>query len=448
MKTIFPMILLLFGLSLANAQEKFSLDMAIESALEHNYQVQISRIMKENAEQNITPGNAGLLPTVFINSELTGSYSDIELTPGSFFNTLLGQDAEQKKASGSVNYDGVTSYGIGAGVGAQYVIYDGFKGRYRYKLLQMSGQIADLQLRSEMENTVLLITRYYINAASIQKAIRLKELALEQSFNRFRIVETRREYGQANEQQLLQALADLKSDSTQFRDLKLQYENAYRDLNTAIGWGSREMLTLDEEPQNMIIPEYGHLLNSLSKNNTALHVREKRIQQAQIDKKLKRTNFFPTVTASAQYGFNYLSASAGQFETQKQIGVTGGVSLRIPLYSGGQNNSAMRNANAMLRQEQLRYDETEQQIRTRFDNLWQEFQHLENRYKTEIENLTVYERNYDRAKDAYGQGLITGVEVRTAQISLENARLRLAETRFERVLTATNLLYLTGLLLY
>ena len=447
MKTFITILILLFAVDISKAQDVLRLNEAIEAALEHNYNVKISSIEQDKAGNLVTRGNAGQLPSLFINSDLNWSYSDLELTPGSFFQNLVSPEEGQGQMPGTISYDGVSAANFNAGLGTQFVIYDGMKGRLRYRILETGSDLAGLQHQSEMENTVLDITRKYVQAVTLQKAIALKELALEQSRDRYRIVGTRREYGQASEQQLLQALADLKADSTEFRDLVLQYENAYRELHTNIGWDRRETIPLDDEIRSTEMPHYDDLLHSLYENNTALNVRERRIEQAQMEQKITEADFLPTITAGVQYGYNYQSATDGQFETQEQLGVMGGISVKIPIFSGGRNRTASQNAQASLRQEQLRYDDSEQQLRTRFDNTWQELLHLENRLRTEQDNLTVFERNYERAKDSFERGLITGVELRSAQLSLQNARLRISETEFRIKMTETMLLYLSGGLL-
>ena len=447
MKLIIFLMLLLFTTALAKAQDTLKLSHAIEAALENNHHVKISSLEKDKMESLATPGNAGLLPTISINSDLNSSFSDLELTPGSFFQNLINQGDGQSQ-SGTISYNGVTTSGFNAGVNAQFVIFNGMKGRLRYQMLQTGSEMANLQHLSAMENLILLITRSYVHAVSLQKAITLKKLALEQSNDRYQIIKTRREYGQTNEQQMLQALVDQKSDSTEYRDLIVKFESAYRELHTAIGWEKKELLPLDEEFLITEMPSYDELLNSMFENNTALHVRERRVQQAQLDLKMTKSNFMPTITATAQYGYTYMSASDGQFETQKQLGVMGGISLKIPLFTGGRNRTTSQNAKVSLRQEQFRTEESRLQLQTQFDNTWQKLLHLDRQLQTEQENIAVYERNYERSKDSFERGMITGVELRSAQLSLQNARLRLSETGLERVMTATNILYLTGLLIY
>jgi len=283
--------------------------------------------------------------------------------------------------------------------------------------------------------------------ASIQKAVEVKELSLQQSADRYRTIETRREYGQVNEQQLLQALADLKSDSTEYRNLMLQFENAYRNLHTEIGWQRLEMAPVASEFTEADLPGYDDFLSLLMENNSVLNIREKRLEQAELNERVTRSGFLPSLTASAGYGYSYMSATEGQFEMQEELGFSGGLSLKIPIFSGGRNRIESQNAEKRIRQEELRKEETAMQLQTRFENSWQEYLHLQNQLATERSNRSIYERNYRRAEEMFSRGEITGVELRAAQLSLENARLRVSETGFQLKQTETLLLYLSGVLI-
>lgn len=440
--SILTPLLLLIPAGLPEVQDTLGLSDAIEAALEHNHQIRISRIEHEKAVNIATRGYAGQLPTISINSDLNGSYSDLGLTPGSFIRNLAGPG--EGAFPDATSYDGVLGAGFHAGLGTQLVIYDGMKGRLQYRLLKTGSELAGIRHHSDLEQTVLEVTRRYLYAVTLQKAIVLMELAMEQSNDRYSIIETRREYGQVSEQQLLQALADLKSDSTEYRDLRLRYDQAGRELHTAIGWKHDQMVRLDEEIQEMEFPTYDELFDSLLEHNTEIHLRQRRIEQAEIGQRLGRTRFLPTVTAALQYGYSYQFAEEGLFETQEQLGMTGGISVKIPLFTGGRNRTSLQNATATLRQEQILLDQSEQQIRMRFDNAWHERLHLENRLRTERDNLAVYERNFERAKDAFEQGMITGVELRSAQLSLHDSRLRISETEYQIKLAEITLLHLSG----
>src|SRR6056297_3268605 len=99
---ILSFILVLSAGSVA-AQENFSLDEAIRAALEHNHSVKVSNLDTEIAENSVSRGNAGQLPNLAITGGLSASYSDLDITPGSFFQNLLNpQSGGQQGGRSSV----------------------------------------------------------------------------------------------------------------------------------------------------------------------------------------------------------------------------------------------------------------------------------------------------------------------------------------------------------
>src|SRR6056297_604047 len=117
---ILSFILVLSAGSVA-AQENFSLDEAIRAALEHNHSVQVSDIETDIAENSVTRGNAGQLPNLAITGGLSASYTDLDITPGSFFQNLLDpQNSDQQGDRPSISYDGVTTTQLNSQIGSQF----------------------------------------------------------------------------------------------------------------------------------------------------------------------------------------------------------------------------------------------------------------------------------------------------------------------------------------
>ena len=447
MKRVLIFILASLLTQVTLAQDIFPLSEALDAALLHNHNILISEIEAEKATNLATRGNAGQLPTLGIFSSMNLAYNDVELTPGSFFQNLIAPQSGSQSTP-SIEYDGLYSSQLQAGIGTDFIIFDGMKGQYRYKILKTGEVMSGLDHKAKMEQTVLNVTQKYIQVASLQKAIKLKAEALEQSSERFRIVKNRKEFGQVNEQQYLQALADLKTDSTEFQELQLNYSTAYRDLHTEIGWNESSQIDLEEDLSITFETSYEELSRSLNQNNTHISVREERIRKTELEESLIKGNLYPTLKANAQYGYAYQTATDGQFETQEQLGVTGGLTLSIPIFSGGRTKTALQNAKADIRQAQILSDQTKLQLQAFFDNTWEQFQFHKQQLSVEMDNLRTYERNYERAKDSFQRGLITGVELRSAQLSLHNARLKISETQYKIKLTETTLLYLSGKLIF
>ena len=76
LKRIAILITLLHS-SFAYAQELLTLDMAIERALQHNFDIQIARTDAKQAEVNNTAGNAGMLPNLDLRGGLNMMQMDL-----------------------------------------------------------------------------------------------------------------------------------------------------------------------------------------------------------------------------------------------------------------------------------------------------------------------------------------------------------------------------------
>jgi len=418
---------------------------AIQAALEHNHQIRATRIGREAASDVVTRGNAGQLPTIAFTSEVSGSYSNLEIQPGSMLQSIAGMPAASA-SPGIIDYDGVSGSVLSAGVGAEYIIYDGNQGATRYRLLEKGSNLASLQHQAKIEQTLLETIVHYHRIVFLQQVLNVHSIVLQQSSDRYRITQTRTEYGISSEQDQLQALVDLKSDSTSRMEVQLQLDSAIRDLHVLIGWDRRDAIQPESELILFSVPDKSVLQEHLFQNNTALHSIDQRVEMAGLQERLARSRRMPVIRAQARYGYTRQYVSEGLFERQEQLGIAGGITVSIPIYTGNRNRSGVRQAEAVKRQEEIYQSELIHQLQARFDYLWDEKRYLEQRIASDLDGLQAFERNYERAADAYERGFLGGIGLRAAQLSLQDARIRLAESRIQQVINATTLLYLSGTL--
>jgi outer membrane protein len=443
---ILLVIFLAPGISLS--QEKLSLNDAIDAALEFNYAIKISQMEAEKSQNKVNRGYAGQLPQLSVNSGFTWSYTDQDLTPGSFFRNLSGPPAGAESPSlPAIQFNDVTTTQIQTAVVSRVTIYDGMRGRMRYKLLEVGSNLMDIHQQAEAERTILMVTQSYAKVALLQRSLALMEGVLAQSFDRFKTVEVRREYNLVNEQQRLQALVDLQNDSTSYKALQLEYDAAFRELHHLIGWKTNIIYVVDENPDIVSMPEYTELMSVFLRNNAELRMKLKQIEMSKLENRLSTAAFYPTLSASAQYGYQYMTASDGQFESNEQRGFTGGLTLSIPIFSGGRTKIDAQNSRLSHRQAQIQYEATEMQLRKNIDDLWHKMKHLEDQLQTDQSNLNTFIRNYERSREFFNQGAISGIDLRNAQLSLQQAKFRIAETEMNLMISQTQMLYLSGMLI-
>ena len=124
-----------------------TIQQAIETALKNNYDIKIIANVSEQAKNNNTPGNAGMLPEIDAN----GSY------------TRSSNSLKQKYNNGlEVDRDASVSTNAIADLGANWTIFDGMKMFHtKNKFSELSMQSRD-QLKIQIENSLQeVISSYY-----------------------------------------------------------------------------------------------------------------------------------------------------------------------------------------------------------------------------------------------------------------------------------------------
>ncbi len=442
-KTVFAFIILASWSSQpAKPQILLTLSEAVEAGLEHSHAVRIGSMDKEISENLATRGNAGLLPFAGFTGEAGQSYGSTGLTPGSFFRDLAGMQGGELPSE--IRYSGVSSTEVNAGVSAEMVLYNGRAGQARYRLLHIGKEAASVQFQQRIEQTILEITVAYIQSAILQESLRLKKEVAELSRDRYFRLKHQLRFGHASEQQLLEAQTNMKRDSTEIRDLEQQYESSRRELHHAIGRDRQEPVHLETEFPVEFRFDLHQLTERARKENRRIHLAELQTEMSDAETELARSSYLPGLAVSARYGYNYQYASEGQFEIRKHLGVTGGLTLRVPLFQGGRASAAVQNARIEQRQKEIEKKRVEDQILMTVENSFDRFQYLKNQLETEYTNLNVYERSYDRAMLAQRQGQITEIELKNTRLSLQEARLRVTKLSLQLKLEETRLLYLSG----
>jgi outer membrane protein len=195
-----PLILSLFlFIYTTNAQGILSHEEAIKISLENTYSIKIARSNQKIAENNNTPGNAGMLPTVTGNINKNFNVSGI--TIGLFDPNLA-----------AIERSGVQNNTGGAGINAIWTLYDGlgmFIARDRLRELQKT---TVTQLESSIENSVAQVSNAYYDIIRQSRRVKNLKQGLDISNDRLKLARDRYEVGQGSKVDFLSAQVDFNED--------------------------------------------------------------------------------------------------------------------------------------------------------------------------------------------------------------------------------------------
>ena len=200
--------------------------------------------------------------------------------------------------------------------------------------------------------------------------------------------------------------------------------------------GDTDFRTVDTIPIN-----YGpDVLSSpqLESSNFQLVAAVKNVEVAQYSKKEALSIFFPLVTINGGYGYSWLQnntnegsvPAASQRQTSATNGLNGSVTLSVPLFNGFNNVHGVQLADLNIANAKISLDNLRRQIEAQQYQARHNFERADIALKLEEENILLADKNLKIALELFRVGQSTAIEMRTAELSYEQAVTRLVTARF------------------
>ena len=432
MRTTIIIASLLFP-ALLSAQEVISLDDAFASALANNYQIKINQNSQEIAENSVSIGNAGLLPSVNVNGAMGGSVTNTDLE-------FAGNNPP-------VSVAGAQSVNSNAGATLNYVLFNGLSGQRTYQVLKINKLVADEQSRAAIEGTLLQVaSAYYGLTQAIDQESIAKE-NVEISKTRYERAKVANELGTAIRTQLLTARVDLTADSSAFLSAELQRKTALRNLERLIGTSLDP--NIKTEAIDLILNDWSieQLQQEAIDNNASLKNLELKAALAEKNLQLSWSNMFPTISLSGGYSYQNQQTEAGIVLSNTSTGWNGSLGLSYTLFNGFKNNTARQNQKVLLESSELQLEDQKLQLSTDIQNALDAYKQSMRVIAFEESNLEASELNLERNSELLKAGQITSTEFRDAQIAMINAEIRIVNAKISVKLNELEIMRLTGQIL-
>ena len=413
------------------SQEVMTLQECLQKGLENNYDLQITRNEALISDNNVTPGNAGFLPEVSLNSgfNLRSSNSDQFAADG-------GETVHTRNAS-----TGTTD----AGVNLNWTLFEGFRVQTNYKRLQELQTIGELNTRLAVETFVADLTAEYYNY--VQQQLRLGNLkyAVALSRERLRIVEARYQVGSLSRLDLQQARVYFNADSSL---LIQQFETVHRSrilLNEMMG-GDVDHLFAAQDTTILFDASLSkeQLLDATLQHNTSLLLTEKNKRLSELELKNLQSRNYPYLRLNGGYGFTHYNYNSGTLDRQRNWGPTVGITLGYTLFDGFNRKREQQNAKISIHNRELAVEQRKLALQSDFANMWIAYQNNMELTSLETESLGNAELNYEIAMERYKVGDLSGLELREAQNSLLEAEQRLLTAQYRTKLYEISLLQISG----
>jgi outer membrane protein len=419
-----------FCISCLNAQDTLSLESAIGIALEQNYGIKIAKNDAEIAHLNNTRANAGLLPLVALNAG--------ENITAVNFQQKLANGTEIRQTLGVFN-------SFNTNIAASWTLYDGKRAWMEKDRLAILDELGIVQLNAKIQETAMLVAVDWLEIARLTQVLNNTDEVIALLNERLKLATDRLNFGLGNKVDVLQAQIDI-NDRKKDRILT---ENAISDakisLNTRLVRPSETAFetrkVTDTLPDSL---NTNLILKQIEERNPSLNALVKLQSISKINAKQIKTSALPRVGLTGAYAFQRNDNTTGFSLFGMQHGPTIGINMTMPLYSGGN----------LKRQEevaQVQVENTGLQIVVLQQNLRQEALQLVGRSLSlrrvlvlDTESLAFSREQQKIALERFRLGQSNALEVREAQLALENALFEIQQTKFGLLVTNVLIQALVG----
>lgn len=414
--------------SQAIAQQVLTLDEAVAIGLENNYGIMISRNSVEQAENNLSLGNAGFLPVVDATASRTERIEDSEFQAGG--ESRITEGAESNNTNAAINLD--------------WTLFDGLRMFSSYNRLGEIRDLSELQLDLNQEFLVANISFTYFNIIRISEQLNILQNNIEVTEERIEIEETKVDLGSGSEYDLLQARSDLSEDRAAYIRETNSLTEAKINLNELLSRRpSEEFNVVSEISVNRSLVKK-QLYESLIEQNTELAIAKAQEDITELELREVQGERYPEISFSSGYSFNRNESGGGFFSFNETTGFSYGLTARVPIFNGFNINRRIQNAKIDQKNAEISRQQERLRIESNFESAFRAYANAIELVDLEEENYQNAEETLDIALERFRLGSISSLEFREAQTTFLQAENRLINTKYEAKIAETELLQLSG----
>ncbi|MCI5044273.1 MAG: TolC family outer membrane protein [Aquisalinus sp.] len=342
-----------------------SLQETLELTHATNPTLRAQRAGLEATNELLPQARSGLLPRINAQAGVTQVLSSSFETPPQ--NTDGGNDATADAAAqifgafAGNDSDQTTT----AGVEATQPLFQGFRNLNNIREARSRISAAEANLRATEQQILLEAAAAYFAVVTNEQSVRASEGSLRALDSQLQAARARFDAGQGTRTDTAQAEAryagaeaDLIRARSDLAAVRKQYESVVGQMP----------MSLTEDP---IMPELPESLDEAmaiaQANNPQLLAARAQLEAAEYSLKAARGLLSPTVTANARYQY-----AEGQFidgDTSENSSI--GAQINIPLFNGGQNYSAIRQARASEKAERFSLDAARRAVDEQTQIAWE-----------------------------------------------------------------------------
>jgi outer membrane protein TolC len=428
-----------------------SLQAAVSRALGQSEEVRLARSQVQVAESQVREVRAGALPQVSANIGYTRTFASAFSGGGGFTlpDSLRFEPDETAPLTERVRYleENAPLAGLG-GLGSLFgnlpfgqanayqatlsgsqLLYSGGRTGAAMRIAREFRQVARLGLVEQTAEIELQVRTAYVNALLAQEIAASAQQALEQAEAFLAQERLRLSAGRASELEVLRAEVsrdNLRPQLVQAQNAaELSLLNLKRLVDVPLD-APVALTTALDVPSAEALAQPVLAAEALARRASVAQA-ERQVTIAEQGIRIARGAFLPNVSFSMNYGRLLYPSTPVDFSGDWRTDWTAGVTVQIPIMSGGQRTAELQQARIEAEQARIQLAQLREGVQLQYTQAAGERERARTAIVARQSTVQAAQRVYDLTVLRYGQGLATQLEVSQARLELLQARTNLAQ---------------------
>lgn len=413
-----------------------TLDQALEIALSENVSVKIA----DKEIERTGFAKKGTYASLFPQIDASGSYQrtikkqvmymdfDMSSLGGSSGNESEGEDSSsgsssESKTSGGLEVGRWNTWSAGVQASMPLVNVQLWKS---LKISGMDVELAVEKARSSRLETVTQVKQAFYSVLLAKEAFDVYREVYENALKNYEETEKKFNAQKVSELELIRSKTTVANAVPDVYNAESSIILSLWQLKAVLGISLDENIdvagTLEDFSEHMFYDIHQHDSISLDNNTT---MKQLAIQAEQLAEtiKLQKYAYVPTLSAAFSFSMNAMTNDFNFSEYRWTPYSYVGVSLSIPIFSGGKRYNDVRQAKNSYEQMQLQTSDTERQLKISIRQNLNTMETNMKSYYAAKEAVASAMKGYEIAEKSYQVGRSTLIELNDAQLALTQAKL-------------------------
>jgi outer membrane protein len=417
---IFCAILICFATETQAQQDSiWTLEKCINYALERNVQVRKSELSNQRYKYYADQAKAQRFPSV---------------------NASVSQNFNWSKSttSGESGYSGMN--GSNVSVNSGITVFNASKLTNQIKQAELDIRGGQFSLETTKESISLSILDAYLQVLYAEEQVKNSEKQIESTASQLNLAAERLAMQIISKADYAQVKSQLASEKLNLANAKSQMAIAKVNLEQLMELPVSDNFNIAHpDLQDMVNQNRTPDVKSVYEAALAVKPQIKNAavnkEIAELDGKIAKAGYYPTLSASAGLGTNYSSQAPDPYFNQINNGINPslGLSLSIPIYQRKQIKTSVAIAQIGYNDAELTEINTKNELRKSIEQACLDVSSAQVEYEANLENYQATGESAELSDEKFRQGIINSVDYLVSKTNLIVAESQLLQSRFNLI---------------